>query len=473
LTTTGTISQPHFSTRQRLILFILLGAGFMLSVDFSILNVALPEVGAGVGLELTGLAWVTSAYALPAAGFILLFGRLADLFGRRRLFLTGMVLLTAASLLGGFAANAETLLAARALQGLSTAMALPAALSLLTTTFAEGAERDRVLGLNGALLSGGFTVGALVGGTLVGLLSWRAAFFINVPVAVVILLLTPALIAESSTPDRVKLDVPGAVTVTGGLLAVIYGVIETSIPAAVVGVLLLAAFWLIELRSPAPLAPVRILRRPTVKWGNYAGLVIFIMEPAMIFLTTIYLQKILGLSALSTGLIFGVPGLAAVAAGVIAGRFIGRFGSRNVLTAGLSVQALATIPLLFLGADRTALVVLVPALFIGFFGHVTAIVAFTVTGTSGLPNEEQGLATGLTSMTQQVAIVVGIPFLTAIAATQSDQLTGIHLALGVDIAVTLVSVVLVWFGLRPRGDHGTEPSAVPVPREVELATAAD
>jgi MFS family permease len=473
LTTTETISQPHFSTRQRLILFILLGAGFMLSVDFSILNVALPEVGAGVGLELTGLAWVTSAYALPAAGFILLFGRLADLFGRRRLFLTGMVLLTAASLLGGFAANAETLLAARALQGLSTAMALPAALSLLTTTFAEGAERDRVLGLNGALLSGGFTVGALVGGTLVGLLSWRAAFFINVPVTVVILLLTPALIAESSTPDRVKLDVPGAVTVTGGLLAVIYGVIETSIPAAVVGVLLLAAFWLIELRSPAPLAPVRILRRPTVKWGNYAGLVIFIMEPAMIFLTTIYLQKILGLSALSTGLIFGVPGLAAVAAGVIAGRFIGRFGSRNVLTAGLSVQALATIPLLFLGADRTALVVLVPALFIGFFGHVTAIVAFTVTGTSGLPNEEQGLATGLTSMTQQVAIVVGIPFLTAIAATQSDQLTGIHLALGVDIAVTLVSVVLVWFGLRPRGDRGTEPSAVPVPREAELAAAAD
>jgi MFS family permease len=384
-----------------------------------------------------------------------------------------MVLLTAASLLGGFAANAETLLAARALQGLSTAMALPAALSLLTTTFAEGAERDRVLGLNGALLSGGFTVGALVGGTLVGLLSWRAAFFINVPVTVVILLLTPALIAESSTPDRVKLDVPGAVTVTGGLLAVIYGVIETSIPAAVVGVLLLAAFWLIELRSPAPLAPVRILRRPTVKWGNYAGLVIFIMEPAMIFLTTIYLQKILGLSALSTGLIFGVPGLAAVAAGVIAGRFIGRFGSRNVLTAGLSVQALATIPLLFLGADRTALVVLVPALFIGFFGHVTAIVAFTVTATSGLANDEQGLATGLTSMTQQVAITIGIPILSAVAATQSVELTGIHLALSVNVAVTLISVVLIWYKLRPRGER--DAAAVPAMKEAdqELAVSSD
>jgi MFS family permease len=446
-----TPSPPRFSGRQRVILLVLLGAGFMLAVDFSILNVALPEVGAGVGLGLTGFAWITSAYALPAAGFTLLFGRLADLFGRRRLFISGVVLLTGASLLGGFAANAELLLTARALQGLSTAMTIPAALSLLTTTFTEGATRDRVLGLNGALLSGGFTVGALVGGALVSLLGWRAAFFINVPVAVVILLVTPFVISESRVPKRVKLDLPGALTVTGGLLAVIYAVIEKNVPFAVVGVLLLAAFWMIELRSPAPLAPVRILKRPTVKWGNYAGLVIFTMEPAMIFLMTLYLQQILGLSPLATGLIFGVPGLAAVAAGVIAGRFIGRFGGRTVLAVGLSVQGLATLPLAFLGADRAALLVLIPALFIGFFGHVAAIVAFTVTGTSGLPNAEQGLATGLTSMTQQVAIVVGIPILSAVAATQSVRLTGIHLALGVNVVVTLASVVLVWFRLRPRG----------------------
>ncbi|WP_151479972.1 MFS transporter [Streptomyces albicerus] len=449
--TTNTASPPHISGRQRLILFVLLGAGFMLSVDFSILNVALPQVGAGVGLELTGLPWITSAYALPAAGFALVFGRMADLFGRRRLFLSGMVLLTGASLLGGFASNPEMLLTARALQGFATAMTIPAGLSLLTTTFAEGAIRDRVLGLNGALLSAGFTVGALVGGTLVSLLSWRAAFFINVPVAVVILLITPALISESRMPDRVRLDLPGAVTVTGGLLAVIYAIIEKNLPSAVVGVLLLTAFWMIELRSPAPLAPVRILRRPTVKWGNYAGLVIFTMEPAMIFLTTIYLQQTLGFSPLTTGLIFGVPGLAAVAAGVIAGRFIGRFGSRKVLTVGMSVQGLATLPLVFLGADRMWLAILIPALFIGFFGHVTSIVAYTVTGTSGLPNEEQGLATGLTSMTQQVAITIGIPVLSAVAATQSVELTGIHLALSVNVAVTLISVVFIWFGLRPRG----------------------
>lgn len=442
-------SPQRFDSRQRLILFVLLGAGFMLSVDFSILNVALPEVGAGVGLDLTGLAWIASAFALPAAGFTLLFGRLADLFGRRRLFLSGMALLAGASLLGGFASSAEMLLTARVLQGLATAMTTPAALSLLTTTFREGAMRERALGLNGALLSGGFTVGALVGGSLVSLLGWRSAFFINVPVAVAILLLAPLLISESRQPERVKLDLPGAVTVTGGLLAVIYAVIERNIPSAIAGVVLLAAFWMIELRSPAPLAPLRILKRSTVKWGNYAGLVVFTMEPAMIFLTTLYLQQILGLSPLVTGLIFGIPGLAAVTAGVVAGRVIGRFGGRAVLIAGLSVQGLATLPLVFLDADPAALAVLIPALFIGFFGHVAAIVAFTVTSTSGLPNEEQGLATGLTSMTQQVAITIGIPILSAVAATQSAQLAGYHLALTVNVAVTLASVVAIWLGLRP------------------------
>ncbi|MEU4366666.1 MFS transporter [Micromonospora chersina] len=447
--TSDTISPPRFTRRQRIILLILLGAGFMLSVDFSILNVALPEVGEGVGLSLPALPWIASAYALPAAGFTLLFGRMADLLGRRRLFLAGMILLAAASLLGGLATSPEALLAARALQGLSTAMSIPAAMSLLTTTFREGAARDRVLGLNGALLSGGFTIGALLGGTLVGLSGWRAAFFINVPVAVIIASLTPRVIAESKVPDRLKLDVPGAITVTGGLLAVVYAIVERSILASLVGIALLAAFWLIELRTAVPLVPVRILRRPTVRWGNYAGLVVFSMETAMIFLMTLYLQKILGLSPFVTGLVFGVPGLAAVLAGPAAGRLIGRYGYRTVLVTGMATQSLATVPLIFTGSTRLSLIVLVPALLISFFGHVTSIVAYTVTGTSGLPDGEQGLATGFTSMTQQVAITIGIPILGAIAATQPSELSGIHAALTVNVIVTWVSIVLVWAGLQP------------------------
>ena len=441
----------RFTARQRVILLVLLGAGFMLSVDFSILNVALPQAGAGVGLGPDGLPWITSAFALPAAGFALLFGRLADYFGRRRLFLAGMVLLAAASLLGGFAVNAEVLLTARVLQGLATAMALPTSLALLTTTFVDGSVRARVLGLRGALLSAGFAVGALVGGALVSLLGWRAAFFINVPVVLTVLALTPFVIRESKGVERTKLDVPGAVTVTGGLLAVIYAVIERSMPTAVVGVVLLIAFWFIERRSAAPLVPVRIVRQPSVAWGNYAGLVVCSMEPAMIFMTTLYLQQTLGLSPLATGLVFGIPGVASVAAGVVAGRFIGRFGYRKVLTISMAVQGLATLPLVFLGTNRTiALVVLIPALFIGFFGHVGAIVAYTVTGTTGVPDGDQGLATGLSSMTQEVGGTVGTPVLAAIAATQAVHLTGMRLALSVDVALTLVSVVLVWFGLRSR-----------------------
>ncbi|WP_245601593.1 MFS transporter [Hamadaea tsunoensis] len=452
--------------RQRMILFVLLGAGFTMSVDFSILNVALPRVGEGVGLGVTGLPWIASAYALPAAGFALLFGRTADLFGRRKIFLGGMLLLVGASLLGGFATNPQMLLTARVLQGFATAMAMPASLSLLTTTFSEGSLRARVLGLNGALLAGGFTVGALVGGTLVSLLGWRSAFFINVPVALIVLIVTPFVIAEGRSPDRVRLDLPGAVTVTGGLLAVIYAIIEKNIVAGVVGALLLAAFWRIELRAPAPLAPVRILTRPTVKWGNYAGLIVSTMETAMIFLVTLYLQNTLGFSPLVTGLVFGVPGLASVPAGIIAGRFLGRYGNRKVLAAGMAVQGVMTLPLVLLGTERVGLAILLPALFIGFFGHVTSLVAYTVTATSGLPDHEQGLATGLASMTQQVAITIGIPILSAVAATQTLALHGMRLALSVNVVVTLASVVLVWIGLRPR-------PSLAGPTVVEPATAAD
>lgn len=455
-------------------MLVLLGAGFLFAADYSLLNVALPNVGADVGLGLTGLPWIVSAYTLPAAGFMLLFGRIADLYGRRRLFMAGLVLLSAASLLGGFATNPEMLLAARALQGTATAMAVPAALSLITTTFTEGNMRARALGLNGAILSGGFTAGALLGGALVSLISWRAGFFINVPIALAIILATPGLIKESRVPERVKLDVPGAITVTAGLLAVVYAVIERSIIAAIIGVVLLVAFWMIETRSSAPLAPVHILKRPTVKWGNYAGLIIFSMETGMIFLMTLYLQDVLKLAPGITGLVFGVPGLAAVFAGPIAGRIIGRHGARNVLAVALTLQALMIVPLIFLGESRWALAILIPALFLGFFVHVMCIVSYTVIGTSGLPNQEQGLATGLTSMTQQVALTVGAPIMVSIAAIHSNQLTGTHIALGVNVAVTLISVGLIWLGLSSRGAQSDTPASVsPASRGAvdELATS--
>ena len=234
---------PAMTARQRLIVVLLLGANFMLSADFSILNIALPVVGEAVGLSVDNLPWVSTAFALPAAGLSLLFGRLGDLYGRRRIFLTGLSLLTAGSLLGGVSTEPALLLAARALQGVASAMTAPPALSLLITTFADERQRARVLGLNGSLLSGGFTVGALVGGMLVGVLSWRWAFLINVPVALVILMLTLFVVPTGRSRENVRLDIPGAASVTLGLLALALGITNGSLPALVVGMILLALFF--------------------------------------------------------------------------------------------------------------------------------------------------------------------------------------------------------------------------------------
>jgi MFS family permease len=450
VTIAGRAAPSRMAGRQRLAVVLLLGTSFMLSVDFSIMNVALPVLGAGVGLRASELPWVVSAYALPAAGFSLLFGRIADLVGRRRMFLAGVALLIVASLAGGFAQNAALLLAARAVQGFATAIASPAALSLLITSFSDERQRARVLGLNGTLLVSGFTVGALAGGTLVGMLSWRWAFLINVPVAAVILVATPLLVPAHRTSAKVRLDVPGAVTVTAGLLAFAFGVINRNLGALIAGLALLVVFVLIERRAKTPLAAVSILSRPTVKWGNIGGLVTLSMESGLIFLMTLYLQEVLHMAPLAAGLIFGVPGLASVAAGVIAGRIIGRHGARTVLTAGMLTQAACTAPLLLLGTGKAWLAVLLPALFFGFFGHVTSIVSYTVTATSGLPDSQQGLATGLTTLTLQVGATIGAPVLSAIAASRATLLSGIHLAIAADVLVTVIIVTLIWTGLRPR-----------------------
>lgn len=441
---------PRMTGRQRLTMFVLLGATFMLAVNFSILNVALPRMGAAVGLGFSSLAWVTTAYALPAAGFTLLFGRIADLYGRRRMFLTGITLLVAASVLGGLATTPAVLLSARALQGFACAMAIPAALSLLITTFADERQRARVLGLNGALGASGFTVGALAGGTIVGTLNWRWAFLINVPVAVLVVVATPFVVRASRAPAGVKLDIPGAVTVTLGLLSFAFGITNRNLFALVGGIALLGLFWFIELRAKAPLAAVGILSKATVKWGSLAGLTTFAMEIGLIYLMTLYLQEVLHLSPLATGLAFGIPGLAAVAAGVVAGRVIGRHGSRTVLTLGLLGQAGLTAPLILLGTSKAWVWLVIPALFFGFFAFVTATVAFVVTVTSGLPDSEQGLATGLTSLIQEIGPIIGVPVLSTIAATQTTLLTGIHLAVVINVAATVTAVAFVWTGLRPR-----------------------
>ncbi|UXY24084.1 MFS transporter [Streptomyces cynarae] len=442
--------------RRRLVLVLLLAAQFMLAVDFSILNVALPVIGEGLGFSLAHLQWIGTAFALCAAGFTLLFGRVADLFGRRRLFLGGLAVLGVASLVGGLAQNSEVLIAARVFQGLATAAVTPAGLSLLTTSFPEGPLREKALGLNGALMSAGFTTGAVLGGLLTDLLSWRWAFFINVPVALTVLLVVPTVINESRPDERPKLDVPGAVSVTLGLLAIVFGLTQAGehgwesssalLPLAA-GVVLLLVFYAVERKVAAPLVPLGVLGKRSVAWGNLAGLIAFLTETSLVFLLTLYLQEVLGFSALAAGLSFGVLGFGTVVGGSVAPKVIGKIGSKNTLIAGGLLQTVFTAALLGLGDERGWMWLLLVATFAGGVGNMLVIVGFMVTATSGLADHEQGLATGLATMTQQIGITMGTPLMSAIATAAmtgtgaSAILGGLKVAIAVNAAIVLLGAL--------------------------------
>ncbi|XMN09125.1 MFS transporter [Streptomyces griseobrunneus] len=446
----------RLSGRARLVLFVLCAAQFMVALDFSVLNVALPVLGADLGLSTSGLQWAVTAFALPSGGFLLLFGRIADLYGRRRLFLAGLTLFGASSLLATLAWDPASFLAGRALQGLGAAVIVPTGMSLLTTTFPEGPLRDRALGISGTLLSLGFTVGMVAGGVLTDTLGWRSTMGLLTVASVVVLVLAPKVLEESRTPDRPRLDVPGAVAVTGGLLALIYSLSTAAehgfggadvLVTLVLGVGLLAAFVVVESRAAAPLVSLPMLRRRTVAFGNLGGLVTFSMMSTVVFVLTLYLQEVLGLSPFATGLVFGVQGVLSVVAGMYAPRLIGRIGARRTLVVSLLGQGLFIGALLGLGTDAGVWLA-TAAVSLASMCHLGAIIAYGLTVTSGVPNEEQGLATGLVTTTQQVGLTVGIPLLGVLATTQGGLFDGVRTVVAIAAAVLLAAGAAVAAGLR-------------------------
>ncbi|MFE7541220.1 MFS transporter [Streptomyces platensis] len=459
---------PRMTRRAQLILLLLCGAQFIIALDFSILNVALPVLGRDLGMDQADLQWAVTAFALPSGGFLLLCGRIADLFGRRRLFLIGLGLFTAASVLAALAWSPAVFLAGRALQGLGAAIIVPTGMSLLTTTFAEGPQRERALGISGTVLSTGFTIGMVLGGVMTDGLGWRSTMGLLSVAGVAVLVLAPLLLTESRHPERPRIDVPGAVTVTGGLLSLIYALSTAAeqgfgrpdvLVTLLAGVGLLAAFVVVESRAAQPLVSLPMLRRRTVAWGNLAGLTTFAMMSTVIFLLTLYLQEVLRLSPFHTGLVFGVQGVVSAFAGLVAPKVIGRLGARRTLLAGLLLQAGFTAALLGLGTG-SGLWLALTGVSLGSLGHLWAIISYGVTATSGVPDAEQGLATGLVTSSQQVGITLGIPLLSAvasahIAALRADgsgfaqaTLGGIKLALGLDAALLALVALLVAAGLR-------------------------
>ncbi|MFF4226196.1 MFS transporter [Streptomyces abikoensis] len=467
--TTPVAAAPRMTTRDKLILMVLCAAQFIVALDFSILNVALPVLGDDLGMGQADLQWAVTAFALPSGGFLLFFGRIADLYGRRKLFLAGLVLFTVASALATVAWDPATFLTGRALQGLGAAVIVPTGMSLLTTTFTEGPRRERALGISGTLMSLGFTIGMVLGGVMTDSLGWRSTMGLLAVAGVGVLLAAPGLLTESRRADRPRLDLPGAVTVTGGLLALIYALSTAAqrgfggadvIATLVAGAGLLVAFVVVESRAAEPLVSLPMLRRRTVAWGNLAGLTTFAMMSSVIFLLTLYLQEVLELSAVLTGLIFGVTGLAAALGGVTAPRIIARFGARATLVTGLLVQAVCTAALLGLGAGQAGAWLALVGTSLGCVGHLWAIVAYGVTATSGLPDGEQGLATGLVTSSQQVGLTIGIPLLSAVASARvsvlrdaghsfaSATLGGVRVGVGVDAAVVVAVAAATFFGLR-------------------------
>ena len=457
-----TLASP---TRQRAALTVLLTAGFTLAVDFSILNVALPTIGADVGFGLADLQWIATAFALCAAGLTLLMGRIADLAGRRRMFLLGMALLGAGSLLGGLATAPAVLLIARVAQGVATAIVVPAALALLLATFPEGPARERALGLNGALMAAGFTTGAVLGGLLTDLLSWRWAFFLNVPVAAFVLIVAPRALVERPVEQRTRLDLPGAAAVTSGLLALVLGLTRAAshgwtdgptLLSFAAAVTLLAAFLAVEHRTASPLVPLPVLRRRSVAIGNLAGALAFVTETSLVFLLTLYLQEVLGYSPLGAGLSFAVLGLGTVAGGLLGPKVIGRFGNRTAIVGGFVVQAGATLVLVLVSESASSIWLVLAATFVGGVANLVVIVGFTVTATSGLPETEQGLATGLTTLSQQIGITLGTPVMSAVVTAVllggAPVLDAVTTAIAVNGALCLLGAVVVTalLGGRPR-----------------------
>ncbi|MDG4857150.1 MFS transporter [Streptomyces sp. T-3] len=454
-----TAAPARLSARAKLILFVLCAAQFMVALDFSVLNVALPVLGKDLGMSQSALQWGVTAFALPSGGFLLLFGRIGDLFGRRRLFLTGLALFGAASLLATFAWDPASFLAGRALQGLGAAAIVPTGMSLLTTTFPEGPQRDRALAISGTVLSLGFTVGMVLGGVLTDTLGWRSTMGLLALFTLLVLPLAPALLTESRHPERPRLDIPGAITVTSGLLSLIYALSTAAehgfgnapvLITLIAGLALLTAFGVIEARTAQPLVSLPMLRRRTVAWGNLAGLVTFSMMSTVIFALTLYLQEILDLSAFRTGLIFGVVGVAGIVTGSVAPKVIGRFGARRTLVGSLLLQGALTATLLGLGTSGWSVWLAVIGVTVACIGHLGAIIAYNVTVTSGVPDSEQGLATGLATSTQQVGLTIGIPLLGVLATTTTDLMDGVHTVLALDAAIVLGAAVLVGLGLRVR-----------------------
>ena len=416
--------------RKWLALALLCAVQFMVVLDIAIVNVALPSIQIDLGFSQENLQWVISAYALLFGGFLLLGGRAADLLGRRRLFIIGTVVFTVASLLAGFAWSEGALIGARALQGLGAAIITPAGLSILTTTFAEGRERNAALGAWGGVGAFGAVAGVLLGGVLTDALSWEWIFYVNVPVGAAALLLAPVLLRESRDLKVRSFDAPGAVLVTGGLVTLVYAITQAheygwasveTIGVFAASAALLGGFLAWEARATDPLMPFSIFRLRTVTGANVAGLILGTAVFAMFLMLTLYMQQVLGYSAMRTGVAYlAVAGTAIIWSGVAA-QLVNRVGVKPVLTAGMVSLTAGLVYFTQVSVGGSYIGDLLPGFLLIAIGLGFSFVPISIAALAGVQPAEAGLASGLINTSQQVGGALGVAVLSTIATTTTSD----------------------------------------------------
>jgi EmrB/QacA subfamily drug resistance transporter len=413
-----------------LVLVIVGLAQFMVILDATIVNVALPSIQHRLHFSPASLQWIVNAYTLAFGGFLMLGGRAADLIGRRRLFLIGIVLFSAASLVNGLAGSAGILVAGRALQGLGGALVSPAALSVLTTTFKEGRERTTALGVWSAVAVGGGAVGLLLGGVLTSLFSWQWVFFVNVPVGAIAILLALRYVPESRVENaRGGVDFVGAVSMTLGLVVLVYALVNaqtagwlslTTLGLSAIAVALLATFVVVEMRLRHPLIRLGIFRMRSITGANAAMLLVAAGMFALFYFASIYVQEVLGYSALRAGLAF-LP----VTAGIVIGaglsqQLIPRVGVRAVGLVGMSIAAVGLIILSRIPVAGTYLGDLLPGLMVMSIGMGLTFVPITLIATTNVEEDDAGLASGLLNTSQQLGGAIGLAVLSTLAANTTS-----------------------------------------------------
>ena len=501
-------ARSSWDRRKWYILAAICVAQFMVVLDIAIVNVALPSIRTDLNFTNESLQWVLTAYAILFGGFLLLGGRLADRFGRRLVFMTGLAVFTGASLMCGLAWSEGSLIAFRALQGFGGALLSPAALSILATTFTEGRERNLALGIWGGIAGSGAAAGALLGGVLTSQFGWEWIFYVNVPIGAVLIGLTPFLLSREPADAlmRRSFDTAGAVTVTAGLMVLVYALTRATeigwsatetITLLVVSGVLLAAFAVIEVRAADPVLPKRVLRLPVPRTANIVAMLVGGALFSQFFLLTLYMQQVLGYSALRTGVAYAATTVTLVVVAIAAQAFVTRIGPRVVLMTGLIFVSASIFLYSRLTVTGSYVSDLLPPFLLSGIGLGLTFVPIQISSLTGVRHDEAGAASGLINTSQQIGGAVGLAAITTIATTVTTNyitghapspvtavtglVNGFQVAFYVLLGITLLGVVLTAtllrgtsvaatgvveepgqaaIGLVPAlGDHGDDPAS--------------